>query len=199
MGQKVYRNVIRSKNAIQKALLALLLEGNELDKISISDVCLKANVNRGTFYNHYHSIDEVLGDVENEFMLSLANALQKTDLSSESGRKQFFYDLGTFLRDRQKSAKAIARFLPTRTFVDLKDKIEKTLETSFPKMVRGMTVDDVFLRKVRFFVSGLIGNYINAIGKDSQEEISKASELAYEVSNEMFGSYFPLMKDSSNK
>ena len=50
--------VIKTKASLQEALINLLQE-KELDKISISELCKKANVNRGTFYLHYQDIAEL--------------------------------------------------------------------------------------------------------------------------------------------
>ena len=50
--------VIKTKASLQEALIELLQE-KELDKISISELCKKANVNRGTFYLHYQDIAEL--------------------------------------------------------------------------------------------------------------------------------------------
>src|SRR5574344_994508 len=116
---KVYKNVVRSQEALQKALLALLVEGHPLDKITVSELCLKAEVNRGTFYNHYGSIDDVLSSLENSFMDSLSVTLSTTDLASNEGREHFFTALGSFLEGNKKDALAIAHYLPTRTFLDV--------------------------------------------------------------------------------
>ena len=51
-----YYNTTRVMN---EALL-ILLENKEYDYISIKEVCLKAGVNRSTFYLHYESMDDLL-------------------------------------------------------------------------------------------------------------------------------------------
>ena len=50
--------VIKTKASLQEALIELL-QDKELDKISISELCKKANVNRGTFYLHYQDVAEL--------------------------------------------------------------------------------------------------------------------------------------------
>ena len=50
--------VIKTKANLQGALIELL-QNKELDKISISELCKKANVNRGTFYLHYQDVAEL--------------------------------------------------------------------------------------------------------------------------------------------
>ena len=50
--------ILKTKASLQEALIELLQE-KELDKISISVLCKKANVNRGTFYLHYQDVAEL--------------------------------------------------------------------------------------------------------------------------------------------
>lgn len=193
MEKKVYKNVIRSKNAIEKALLSLLMDGHDLERISVSELCLRAGLNRGTFYNHFKNVDEVLTSLENEFMESLGAALKSTELTSQEGRKRFFDKTTAFLEGYKKDAIAIARYLPSRTFLDLKNKLNRTLNTSFPAMIGYVVVDEALLRKVHFFMSGLVGSYVDAI-TSNEDTIADVSEAAYEISNVLFEDEFKRQK-----
>ncbi|MBR8643897.1 TetR/AcrR family transcriptional regulator [[Brevibacterium] frigoritolerans] len=50
--QKQDRRIDRTKTFLKDALLKLLSE-NPISKISITELCNEANINRGTFYAHY--------------------------------------------------------------------------------------------------------------------------------------------------
>ena len=50
-----------------------MLQDKELDKISISELCKKANVNRGTFYLHYQDVAELL----EEYFRNMTEDLRK--------------------------------------------------------------------------------------------------------------------------
>lgn len=50
--------VIKTKERLHDALIVILQEKN-LDKITISELCKKASVNRGTFYLHYQDVAEL--------------------------------------------------------------------------------------------------------------------------------------------
>ena len=58
--KKEYRNKIRSKQLIRNAVIELLDKKGNLSSITVSDVVEKANINRGTFYNHYNNVMEVI-------------------------------------------------------------------------------------------------------------------------------------------
>ncbi len=59
MAKAEYRSAIRSKRMII-ASLADLLQDKPLDKITVTDVVNRAQINRGTFYAHYTDIPDVI-------------------------------------------------------------------------------------------------------------------------------------------
>ena len=59
MAKAEYRSALRSKKLINDALADLLTE-KPLDKITVTDVVTRADINRGTFYAHYKDIPDVV-------------------------------------------------------------------------------------------------------------------------------------------
>lgn len=59
MAKAEYRSAIRSRKLINEALADLLTE-KPLDKITVTDVVRRADINRGTFYAHYKDIPDVV-------------------------------------------------------------------------------------------------------------------------------------------
>ena len=66
-----YRSSIRSKTMIKEAMLELLVE-KPFDKITITDIVKKADINRGTFYAHYDNTAEVLKSISASVMDEIA-------------------------------------------------------------------------------------------------------------------------------
>lgn len=62
MAKAEYRSSIRSRKLINQALADLLQE-KPLDKITVTDVVRRAELNRGTFYAHYTDIPDVINHV----------------------------------------------------------------------------------------------------------------------------------------
>lgn len=60
--KKTDRRVLRTRNAIRTAFTDLLAE-TSYDKITITALAKRADVDRKTFYTHYASIDSLLEDV----------------------------------------------------------------------------------------------------------------------------------------
>ncbi len=61
------RRITRSKRALRDALIELM-EERGLDSVSVNDLCARADLNRGTFYNHFHDKDDLLATLEDEVM-----------------------------------------------------------------------------------------------------------------------------------
>ena len=59
-----------TRTALRRALLTLMLE-KPVNRITVKELCAAADVNRGTFYAHYASPEQLLSQVENEFYLDL--------------------------------------------------------------------------------------------------------------------------------
>ena len=81
MAKAEYRSAIRSKRMIIAALADLLQE-KPLDKITVTDVVNRAQINRGTFYAHYSDIPDVI----NHLIMSIFSTIEQA-ISEEP--KQF--------------------------------------------------------------------------------------------------------------
>lgn len=64
------RRISRSKKALRDALIALM-DARGLDDITVNDLCTRADLNRGTFYNHFHDKEHLLATFEDEVMRDL--------------------------------------------------------------------------------------------------------------------------------
>lgn len=64
------RRVLRTKKQLKNALLRLLKE-KPMDKITTSELCTEAGINRNTFYTHYKNPNELLTSIEEQFFHNL--------------------------------------------------------------------------------------------------------------------------------
>lgn len=75
--KKVYRNFVRSEKAIIHAYVALMQEkGNRL---SVTDIVNKADLNRSTFYAHFKSADDVLEKIHSDIINEITDIFGKDD------------------------------------------------------------------------------------------------------------------------
>lgn len=58
----------KTRKLIKKVFAEMLCEKKELGKISVSELCKRADISRGSFYSHYDDIYSVAEDYENELI-----------------------------------------------------------------------------------------------------------------------------------
>ncbi len=69
-----YKSAKRSKKLIREAFLSLMKE-KDVNKITVSDVVKRADVNRSTFYAHYLDIPNVIETFEEEIFARMRDIL----------------------------------------------------------------------------------------------------------------------------
>ncbi len=73
-----YRSSIRSKMLIRNALLSLMAE-KPFDKITITDIVNRADINRGTFYAHFKNTTEVLEKIQSDAVGEVRRIFESMD------------------------------------------------------------------------------------------------------------------------
>lgn len=64
----------KTRKLIKKVFAEMLSEKRELGKISVSELCRRADISRGSFYSHYDDIYGVAEDYENELIETFFNS-----------------------------------------------------------------------------------------------------------------------------
>ena len=70
-----YRSSIRSKLLIRNALVSLMRE-KPFEKITVTDIVKRADINRGTFYAHYKDSRQVLDKIREDAIEEVSKALR---------------------------------------------------------------------------------------------------------------------------
>lgn len=83
MAKAEYRSAIRSRKLINEALADLLTE-KPLDKITVTDVVVRADINRGTFYAHYKDIPDVVDHLIQQTFSAIRDAMTGQQISADT-------------------------------------------------------------------------------------------------------------------
>lgn len=93
MAKAEYRSSLRSKKLITDALVELLDEKN-LDKITVTDIVKKADINRGTFYAHYDNVSDVVTSIFQSAYEIIKNSVDGLQVNTD-------FDMGMMLKELQ--------------------------------------------------------------------------------------------------
>lgn len=72
--KKTDRRVLRTKNSLKRNLL-LLLKEQPIQKISVSRLCEKSDINRSTFYTYYSDPMDLLRSIQDEVFENLEDTM----------------------------------------------------------------------------------------------------------------------------
>ncbi len=89
----------KTRKIIRNAFSELIMEKQELSKITVTELVNRADINRGTFYNHYDDIYDVANDFEEE-VLELFVEPSK-ELRNNNDVFLFFDDVIKYLKDNE--------------------------------------------------------------------------------------------------
>ncbi|MFW2488670.1 TetR/AcrR family transcriptional regulator [Clostridium chromiireducens] len=75
--EKADRRVKYTKMIIKNSLLELMKE-RPISKVTVTDICKKADINRNTFYSHYANQFELLSNIEGELYEEIRQVAERT-------------------------------------------------------------------------------------------------------------------------
>jgi AcrR family transcriptional regulator len=160
MGEKAeYKSAIRSRRLIRQAFIELMKE-KEMDKITVTDIITRADINRGTFYAHYKYTRAVIEQIENDIIKKMQEFLD------EFQYKNFFKDPLPFLLKISRWLEGDLEFYKLlinsrgadQFLVKLKDIFINFFETDsdIPKNIKK---SPGFFVRIHFFAGGIVNLY----------------------------------------
>lgn len=84
------KRIQKTRQDIHECFIQLLNE-KDIDKISVSDVCRLANINRKTFYNHYANLSVLMDEIENNIVSDFEKIVEGQDLAMFFMNPQVFF------------------------------------------------------------------------------------------------------------
>lgn len=145
----VYRNSLRSKKLMQDAMIALLKK-KPLSEISVTDLVKKADINRGTFYNHYNNPIDIIEEMKDELVEKLASGLN--DVSNTGNVTLLLDAISEHVKKNEDDYRIIVKAIPTSFVDNMKSQIVTQVKT-FPVKANPLTL--------YFIVNGIAGLYLD--------------------------------------
>lgn len=104
--QNLNRSSQKTRALIKKVFAEMLSEKKELGKISVSELCKRADISRGAFYSHYDDLYGVAEEYENELIDAFFN---HTKLLESRDVMQFIDAILEFIRRNNENYRLLCK------------------------------------------------------------------------------------------
>ena len=98
--RKIDRRTLYTKNIIKNAILDLANKKN-FDKITVTQVCKIAEINRGTFYLHYIDLYDALDDILDDIFENSSNIFEHLNIKSKKENGKCTYPLCSIIQENK--------------------------------------------------------------------------------------------------
>ena len=103
---KTDRRVLYTKMFLKESLLDLMKE-KPIDKITPTELCRKANINRNTFYTHYYTPRDVLTEIENDFSTQIIETLRSKFTADDNDISQMLKEICNIIYTQREFCKVL--------------------------------------------------------------------------------------------
>lgn len=91
-----------SKMLFKNALMDLLKEKGSINKVSVRELCDRAELNRSTFYAHYQEPNDLLNEIETELLDATEEHLEKIGAENDVGAHKYILSFLQYIRQNDK-------------------------------------------------------------------------------------------------
>lgn len=157
--------VLKTRRCIHNALMELLSE-KPISKITITELCRKAQINRKTFYHHYDTISEIETELESEILDEFSHGFSNGSISDV---KSVFSAVGSVIGERREFFRRLTRHNPD---VFNNGRLKEALCRMIAAVMKnnGANADEQTLKMAAdFAVSGVFALYAQWFENDEYE------------------------------
>ncbi len=171
--KKTDRRIQYTRKILGQTLIELL-HARPIEKISITELCKLADINRATFYQHYRSPYELLFEIQDTFYQSFKADMEKL---VQSENNSVLLVLVTKIRDNKELCKVLFSELGERSFQN------KVLSIVRDDLIRKWEMKHHHVSKAhtslvfKFITTGSIGIIQEWLGQDCKESPQEITNL----------------------
>ncbi len=174
-GVKGNRRILYTKKIIKESLIDLL-QHKEIHEVTVTDICKKSDINRGTFYTHYKDTYDLLKSLEDELFNQILEYIEETPVEDYKDVLllkaleliQENKELCKILFSKQMKNDIIDRII----YIASKSKIDKLVSSS--------KVDDMFLD---YFIKYSVGGVISVVQAWLENDLNESPKEIVNIIN----------------
>ena len=186
-----YRSAIRSRRMIREAYMELLKE-KDLSKITVTDIIMRADLNRATFYAHYPDVRGVTEEIENEIIEKMLEVLKEFQFTSFfRNPAPLLLKISRYLEEDTDFYRILVRANGSEIFMEKLKKVFSDHMLNDSDIPESMRQSKMVELRVCYFAGGIVNLYkqwfrgdLNCTLNDIALEVSKLLQLE---AKEIFG------------
>ena len=175
------RRIKYTQNIIKETFIDLLSE-KDITKITVSEICAIADINRATFYRYYLDVYDLFEKIENTFTEDLKEAYAKENIT-EYTVSNFAKALLKVFVENQKLVTILFNNKTTTNFLDdILEIVYQTCKEKWEQDLPNVSQEDIEYASVFLFngALGVINFWVkNEFDKDVEEIAHIIEQLAY--------------------
>lgn len=160
----------KTRSTIKRVFAEMISEKKELNKITVSELCRRADISRGAFYTHYDDIYGVAQEYENEWISAFS---ESTRLASAENPEQFVDAFFEYIQQNAENYRLLCR---SNDFLLSVKKMATIATGKFLELCYAShrLQDKQYIElEIRIFVEGLLCEYVRycrgAVTPDPEE------------------------------
>ena len=177
--KKEYRSATRSRRFIRQALMDLLRE-KSFEKITVTDIVNRADINRSTFYAHYTDVRALMEEIQDELVERALSVVKEMDfLELIHSPVPFLRKLIDIGNENRELYTIVGKTMLTMSQLEKIKVILVEKALNLPEIPEEIRSRKDFKIRLHFFVGGIINVYqqylignLDATTEEIIEEIS---------------------------
>lgn len=175
------RRITKTKTAIRNALLKLLGD-KDIAQVKVTELADLANINRKTFYMHYQKVDDILCEIEDDFVTRLKGAIDESVQENDRQRiHRIFEALNRIIEGDFEFYRNLIRLDASSSLINgIKDTL-KQLMLSFAAK-RPKIPEDIASASTEYVISGILSMYVDWLYSGKSLPLQKLADIASALS-----------------
>ncbi|MBQ6654272.1 MAG: TetR/AcrR family transcriptional regulator [Erysipelotrichaceae bacterium] len=164
---------IRTKRLIERTFCELIHEKRRIEDITVSELVKRADINRGTFYNHYPNIRAVAHEIAENIRHDLFDYPDFVKLSDFDG----YYDhVFAYVHENENNLYLLLSYDKVISFLtDLQTRSENFMKSKF--IQSGIELNPEIEASIGFYCCGIISYMTLHLSRDKHLDVENLSQF----------------------
>ncbi|MDV4152069.1 TetR-like C-terminal domain-containing protein [Clostridium sp. AL.422] len=174
-GIKGNRRILYTKKIISDSLIDLL-QNKKIHEVTVTDICKKSDINRGTFYKHYKDAYDLLQSLEDELFNQILEYIESTPI--EAYKDVLLLKVAELIKNNKELCKILfnkqmeSNLINRIIYLANKAEIDKLIDN--PK------VDQVF---IDYFIKYSVGGVLAVIQSWLENDLKESPKEIVDIIN----------------